>query len=88
MLIIINLDFLQSNVRKQSGSDCKPLTVSISTIFKSGFLEINLVKSIYFILINISRYFLVLLLFEFFIFLYLTILGKSNGPNSKIPSLI
>ena len=84
----MNLDFLQSDVRKQSDSVCRPSTVSISTIFKSGLLEINLIKSVYFLLINISRSFLVLLWLDFFLFLYLTILGKSRGPNLKILSLI
>ena len=35
-------------------------------------------KSVYFLLINISRSFLDLLFLEFFLFLYLTILGKSK----------
>lgn len=66
----------------------RAIKVMLDNLKENGYLEINSMKSVYFLLTNISRSFLVLLLFEFFLFLYLTILGKSKGPNSKIPSLI
>lgn len=66
----------------------RAIKVMLDNLKENGYLEINSMKSVYFLLTNISRSFLVLLLFEFFLFLYLTILGKSKDPNSKIPSLI